>query len=44
MIIRSKSENDVYKWNMSYLMMMLFPNLRVKFKFVNRRKGEKFDG
>lgn len=43
MIIRSKSENDVYKWNMSYLMMMLFPNLRVKFKFVNRRKGEKFD-
>ena len=43
MIIRSKSENDVYKWNMSYLMMMKFPNMRVRFKFKNRRPGEKFD-
>ena len=43
MIIRSKCENDVYKWNMSYLMMMKFPNMRVRFKFKNRRPGEKFD-
>lgn len=43
MIIRSKSENDVYKWNMSYLMMTRFPNLKVRFKFKNRRNGEKFD-
>ena len=43
MIIRSKSENDVYKWNMSYLMMMKFPNMKVRFKFKNRRPGEKFD-
>ena len=43
MIIRSKCENDVYKWNMSYLMMMKFPNMKVRFKFKNRRPGEKFD-
>ena len=43
MIIRSKAENDVYKWNMSYLIMRLFPNLEVEFKFQNRKKGEKFD-
>lgn len=42
-IIRSKSENDVYKWNMSYLMMVMFPNMDVRFKFKNRKKGEKFD-
>ena len=43
MIIRSKYENDVYQWNISYALMMKFPNLRVRFKFKNRREGEKFD-
>ncbi len=43
MIIRSKAENDVYKWNMSYLMMLMFPNMKVRFKFKNRTPGEKFD-
>lgn len=43
MIIRSKAENDVYKWNMSYLMMLMFPNMKVRFKFKNRTLGEKFD-
>lgn len=42
-IIRSKSENDVYKWNMSYHLMLMFPNMKVRFKFKNRRPGEKFD-
>ena len=43
MIIRSKAENDVYKWNMSYLIMRLLPNLEVEFNFQNRKNGEKLD-
>ena len=43
MIIRSKYENDVYQWNISYALMMKFPNMKVRFKFKNRRPGEKFD-
>jgi len=43
MIIRSKYENDVYQWNISYALMMKFPNMKVRFKFKNRRSGEKFD-
>lgn len=44
MIIRSKLENDVYKWNMSYLMMLKFPNMRVRFRFKDRKENkEKFD-
>ena len=43
MIIRSKYENDVYQWNISYALMVKFPNLKVRFKFKNRRPGEKFD-
>ena len=43
MIIRSKYENDVYQWNISYALMMKFPNMKVRFKFKNRRAGEKFD-
>lgn len=42
-IIRSKYEQDVYQWNISYALMVKFPNLRVRFKFKNRNKGEKFD-
>lgn len=43
MIIRSKSENDTYKFNMSYLMMVMFPKLETEFTFQNRNKDEKFD-
>jgi nicotinate phosphoribosyltransferase len=43
MIIRSKYENDVYQFNISYALMMKFPNMKVRFKFKNRRAGEKFD-
>lgn len=43
MIIRSKYENDVYQWNISYALMMKFPNLKVRFQFKNRLPGESFD-
>lgn len=43
MIIRSKYENDVYQFNISYTLMMKFLNMKIRFKFKNRRAGEKFD-
>lgn len=43
MIIRSKYENDVYQWNISYFLMLKFPRMRMRFKFMNRTPGEKVD-
>ena len=36
MIIRSLLENDVYKWNMAYAIMMKYPFAETVFKFKDR--------
>lgn len=42
MIIRSLLENDVYKWNMAYAIMMKYPFAETVFKFKDRN-NEVFD-
>lgn len=42
MILQSILDNDLYKFTMQNAVMKLYPNARVKYKFINRG-GTKFD-
>jgi nicotinic acid phosphoribosyltransferase len=46
MILRERSilDNDSYKFTMMWAVMQHFPEAKVRYEFVNRRKGQDFTG
>ncbi len=41
---RNILDNDLYKFSMMWAVMNHFPDAKVRYEFINRRKGQKFTG